>query len=89
MRPDGLVIMRDLTLWTWPENQPVQSAAGCTRLTHFNYGIIKGCDGHTTIRGLRAIWRNTVTKTLLDEVAYTMEAPECLLPHLPYLLQNY
>ncbi len=29
-----------------------------------------------------------MTKTLLDEVAYAMEAPECLLPHLPYLLQD-
>ncbi len=26
--------------------------------------------------------------TLLGEVAYAMEAPECLLPHLPYLLQD-
>ncbi len=32
--------------------------------------------------------RNTVTKTLLKEVAFAMEAPECLLPHLPYLLQD-
>lgn len=32
--------------------------------------------------------RKTVTKTLLSEVAYAMEAPECLLPHLPYLLQD-
>lgn len=29
-----------------------------------------------------------MTNTLLDEVGYTMEAPECLLPHLPYLLQD-
>ncbi|TQV80466.1 SAM-dependent methyltransferase [Denitrobaculum tricleocarpae] len=29
-----------------------------------------------------------MTKTLLSEVAYAMEAPECLLPHLPYLLQD-
>ncbi len=29
-----------------------------------------------------------VMKTLLNEVAYAMEAPECLLPHLPYLLQD-
>lgn len=29
-----------------------------------------------------------MTKTLLDEVSLTMEAPECLLPHLPYLLQD-
>ena len=29
-----------------------------------------------------------MTRTLLDEVAYAMEAPECLLPHLPYLLQD-
>ena len=32
--------------------------------------------------------RKTVTKTLMNEVAYAMEAPECLLPHLPYLLQD-
>lgn len=30
----------------------------------------------------------TLTKTLMDEVGYSMEAPECLLPHLPYLLQD-
>ena len=29
-----------------------------------------------------------MTKTLLNEVAYAMEAPERLLPHLPYLLQD-
>ena len=29
-----------------------------------------------------------MTKTLLSEVAYAMEAPERLLPHLPYLLQD-
>lgn len=29
-----------------------------------------------------------MTRTLLDEVAYAMDAPECLLPHLPYLLQD-
>ena len=29
-----------------------------------------------------------MTKTLLSEVAHAMEAPECLLPHLPYLLQD-
>jgi len=29
-----------------------------------------------------------MTKTLLSEVAYAMEAPKCLLPHLPYLLQD-
>ena len=29
-----------------------------------------------------------MTRTLLNEVAYAMEAPECLLPYLPYLLQD-
>ncbi len=29
-----------------------------------------------------------MTKTLQSEVAYAMEAPECLLPYLPYLLQD-
>lgn len=29
-----------------------------------------------------------MTKTLAGEVAYAMEAPECLLPHLPFLLQD-
>jgi hypothetical protein len=29
-----------------------------------------------------------MAKTLLSEVAYAMEAPECLLPHLPYLFQD-
>ncbi len=29
-----------------------------------------------------------MAKTLLSEVAHAMEAPECLLPHLPYLLQD-
>lgn len=29
-----------------------------------------------------------MTKTLLNDVGYSMEAPECLLPYLPYLLQD-
>lgn len=29
-----------------------------------------------------------MTKTLAGEVAFAMEAPECLLPHLPFLLQD-